>query len=212
MAIRIVIADDHAVVVKGLQQLFLEESDIEVVAACRSGEEAVDAVRRYRPDVLLLDLKMPGMGGLGAIRELRRTEDETPVVLLTANLDEDELIEAMRHEIRGVVLKEMAPSLLIQCVRKVSAGGKWIEKESVGRAMEKMLRQEKAFTRIRDALTQRELEVLRLLTAGLSNAAIAENLGVSEGTIKSHVHSIYDKVGIRGRVQLILFAKHNNIA
>ena len=123
MAIRLVLADDHPLVLDGLESLFRLEEDIQAVARCRDGEETLGAVREHRPDILILDIRMPKLDGLDLIRAMRRERLPTRVVILTAALDEEEVLEAIRLGVKGVVLKEMAPRLLVQCVRKVHAGG-----------------------------------------------------------------------------------------
>jgi DNA-binding NarL/FixJ family response regulator len=125
--IRLVLADDHPIVLDGLENLFRLESDLRVVARCVNGEECLEAVRRFQPDVLLLDIRMPGKDGLAVLRELRREQQPTQVVLLAAVLEEDEVLEALRLGVRGMVLKELAPQMVVQCVRKVHAG-EWLER------------------------------------------------------------------------------------
>src|SRR3990167_7469378 len=162
MTMSLVLADDHPIVLNGLMQLLSAEADIAILASCSDGALALAAVRRHQPDMLLLDLKMPVMDGLSVLRGLRSDSLPTRVVILTAVLDEDEVLEAIRLGVRGVVLKEMAPQLLIQCLRKVHAGGEWLEKRSVGRALEKMLHYENEQQKVRKILTAREIELLKL--------------------------------------------------
>jgi DNA-binding NarL/FixJ family response regulator len=211
MSVRLVLADDHPLVLKGLAQLCREEPDFEVVAECHDGRETVTAVRSRHPDVLVLDLHMPGMNGLDVIRELQSDGSKPVVVLLTASLSDEDVVQAMKLGVRGVVLKEMAPGLLLQCIRKVHSGGQWLEKESVGRALDKILKQEEQSQKLQAQLTPRELEVLKLVVSGMSNADVAEKLGVGEGTVKTHLHTVYDKLQVRGRVQLMLFARDNGL-
>jgi DNA-binding NarL/FixJ family response regulator len=188
MPIRIVLADDHPLILQGLALLLRQEPDLKVLAGCRDGEETLQAVRQFRPDVLILDILMPGKDGLAVLRELRQMELPTRVILLTAAIDEDNLLEAMRLGVGGVVLKEMAVQLLIQCVRKVYAGDQWLERHSIGRAMEKMLRREAGTREVARLLTSRELEIVRLAASGLRNKEIASKLAISEGTVKVHLH------------------------
>jgi DNA-binding NarL/FixJ family response regulator len=211
MAIRIVIADDHPIVLDGLEQLFRLEDELEIVARCSNGVEALEAVLRERPDILILDLRMPHRSGLGVLRELKEKAPDTRVVVLTAALDEDEVVEAIRLGVKGVVLKEMAPRLLVQCVRKVHDGGQWLEKDSIGRALEKMLNRPGSVPAGAGTLTPREVDVVRLVAAGLRNKEIAERLQISEGTVKIHLHSIYEKLQIGGRVELSGFARDRGI-
>lgn len=210
MTIRLVLVDDHPLVLNSLEQLFSTEEDMDVITGCCDGAEAIQAVALHRPDLLLLDLDMPKMHGLTVLRELRKQQLSVKVVLLTGALDEDELIEAIQLGVRGVVLKTMSPSLLIQCIRKVHAGGEWLEKDSVSRALEKMLKRESA-KQNSSHLTARELDLLRLVAAGNSNKEIAELRHISEGTVKVHLHNIYDKLQIKGRVALTLYARDEGL-
>ena len=125
------------------------------------------------------------------------------MVLLTAQLDEDQLIEALRSGVRGVVLKETAARLLVECIRRVHAGGQWLEKESAARAMTKLVRREGKAREIAALLTPREIEVVRLVANGLSNKVLAEKLFIAEGTVKIHLHNIYEKMGVNRRAELV---------
>lgn len=211
MSIGLVLADDHPLVLDGLANLFSQEEDITVLARCRDGEETLRAVRQHRPDVLILDIRMPGKNGLEVLRELHREGLPTRVVLLTAGLDEDEVLEAVRLGARGVILKEMAPQLLVQCVRKVAAGEQWLEKRSFSRALEKMLRREAGARQVAGVLTPREIEIVRMVASGLRNQQIADKLHISEGTVKIHLHNIYEKLQVDGRVALTLYARDKGL-
>ncbi len=210
--IRIALADDHVIVLDGLEQLFRLEPEFEVVARVTTAEAAVKAVEEHKPDVLVLDLAMPGHDGLWALRRIAELGVPTRTVLLTAHVDEERLIEAIRLGVSGVVLKEMAPRLLMECVRKVHAGEKWLEKQSVARAMERMLKRESELDRLSRLLTPREMEIVRLAAEGLRNKEISERLSITEGTVKIHLHNIYEKLGVTGRGQLILFATRHGLA
>jgi DNA-binding NarL/FixJ family response regulator len=142
MPIRIVIADDHPPILQGLALLLRQEPDLEVLACCRDGEEALQAVRQFRPDILILDDLMPRKDGLAVLRELRQVELPSRVILLPAANDKDNLVEAMRLGVGGVVPKETAIPLLIRCVRTVYAGEQWLDRRSIGHALETMLRRE----------------------------------------------------------------------
>ena len=207
--IRIVLADDHVIVLDGLEQLFRLEPEFEVVARSTTAEAAVKAVQEHRPDVLVLDLVMPGHDGMWVLRELSELNLPTRTVLLTAHVEENRLVEAIRLGVWGVVLKEMAPRMLMECVRKVFAGEKWLEQQSVTRAIERMQKRESEIDRLTRLLTPRELEIVRLASEGLRNKEIGERLSITEGTVKIHLHNIYEKLGVTGRSQLILYAtKH----
>jgi DNA-binding NarL/FixJ family response regulator len=187
--------------------LFRSEPDFQVLARCVNGREALQAVRQHRPDILILDIRMPGMDGLAVLRQLREENLPTRVVILTVSLGEDELMVLVRLGVRGVVLKEMAPQLLVQCVRKVHAGEQWLEKRSFGRAMEKMLSREAGMREVAEALTPREIEIVRMVAAGLRNKEIGDGLSISEGTVKIHLHHIYEKLRLEGRLELALYAQ-----
>ena len=207
MPVGLVLADDHPIVLDGLERLFHLEQDLKVLARCKDGEETLRAARRHRPDILVLDIRMPGMGGLAVVREMREEKLPTRVVLLTGALDEDEAMEAIRLGVRGVVLKEMAPKLLVQCIRKVHTGEQWVERRSFGRALETMMRREAGARQIAGVLTPREMEIVRLVASGLHNKEIAAKLAISEGTVKIHLHNIYEKLNVRGRLELTLYAQ-----
>jgi two-component system nitrate/nitrite response regulator NarL len=207
--IRVVLADDHVIVLDGLEQLFRLEPEFEVVARSTTAEAALKAVQEHRPDILVLDLVMPGHDGMWVLRELSELNLPTRTLLLTAHVEENRLVEAIRLGVWGIVLKEMAPRMLMECVRKVHAGEKWLEQQSVTRAMERMQKRESEIDRLTRLLTPRELEIVRLASEGLRNKEIGERLSITEGTVKIHLHNIYEKLGVTGRSQLILYAtKH----
>jgi len=209
--IRLVLADDHPIVLDGLEQLFSTEPDLEVVARATSAEGALRALEEFRPDVMVLDLAMPGLDGLWVMEQAFERKMPSRIVLLTAHIDEPKLLEAVRLNVSGVVLKEMAPRLLVECVRKVHAGEKWLEKHSVARAMDRMVKRESELQRLTRLLTPRELEIVRLAAEGLRNREIAERLTITEGTVKIHLHNIYEKLGVTGRPQLILYATREGL-
>jgi RNA polymerase sigma factor (sigma-70 family) len=210
MTIRLVLADDHPLVLDGLLRLFEGEPDVTVVARCGDGEAALRAAREHRPDILVLDLRMPRLDGMGLLRRLAREGLGVRIVLLTAELGEDELLEAVRLGARGVVLKEMAPDLLVRCVRTVHAGGRWLEKEVAGRALERLVAREATRPKLEE-LTPREVELVRLANAGLRNKEIAARLGLTEGTVKVHLHRVYEKLGVASRVELLNRAREHSI-
>jgi len=205
--IRLILADDHPIVLDGLVQLFRVESDFEVLARCRDGEEALREVRAHQPDVLVLDVRMPRRDGLEVLRTLRQEEIPTRIVLLTAAVEEEQLVEALRLGVGGVVLKEMAPHLLIEAVREVHRGGSWLDKGSVSRIVTKLLHQDEGRREAAGLLTPRELEIVRMVARGLRNRAIAEELLISEGTVKIHLHNIYQKLAVDGRLELAVYAQ-----
>lgn len=211
MTIRLVLADDHPLILDGLEQLFRVTEDFEVVERCVSGDEALRAVQRLRPDVLVLDIRMPGMGGLDVVREIRRLALPTRVVILTAALDDSELMGAIRLGVGGVVLKEMAPRLLVQCIRKVHAGEHWVENRSMRDALERMLRREAGAQAAAELLTPREIELVRMVAQGLRNREIGDQLNITEGTVKAHLHNIYKKLQVETRVAVRRYAEEKGL-
>ena len=209
--IRLVLADDHPLVRKGLIQFFEEEDGVQVVAECGDGAAALEAIREKSPDVVLLDLQMPKMNGIQVVERARQLGLDPKAILLVGSIREDDVIRAMRVGIRGIVLKEMAPSLLLQAIRKVAAGGNWIEKESMARAMDQLLDDETRRQMAPKILTARELEIVRMVYDGLRNREIGEKLFISEGTVKSHLHTIYEKLGVKTRVQLVSYVRENRL-
>ena len=153
MAMRLVLADDHPLILDGLEDLFSSESDVAVVARCRTSTEALDAVHKHRPDVLVLDFRMPGMAPIELLRAIGQAKLPTAVTLYTAALSKTEMIEAVRLGVRGVVLKEMPPRLLVECIRAVHAGKYWPEKNVTTQALETVLRQQAGARRLGDLLT-----------------------------------------------------------
>ena len=186
MPISLVLTDDHPLGLKGLELLFSTQPDFTVLAYCTNGEQVLRAVQQHSPDILVLDLRMPGIDGLTALRELRRENWPVKAVILAGELNEEEALESILLGVRGVVLKEMASHLLIQCLRKVHAGGEWLEKHSFSRAMDRMLQHETGMRQAAGTLTPREIELARLVARGLDNQQIADALYISEGTVKVH--------------------------
>ena len=206
MAINLVVADPHPVFLLGLERLLTAEAEINLQAMCATAEEALQAVRQYRPDLLILDIGFRDRSGLDLIRDLRQENLPVKVIILAGALDDEQTIETLRLGVQGVLLKSMPTRMLVQCIHNVHAGGQWMEKQSLGHAFEKMLRREAGARRLATILTDRETEVMCLVARGMSNRQIASQLTVGEGTVKVHVHNIYAKLGVNNRVDLTLYA------
>lgn len=211
MTISLVLADDHPVVLAGLGQLLGLEPDFGIVATCSGGDEAIEAVLRLAPDVLVVDLQMPGRNGLQVVRALHERQAATRIVILTAGLDEDDVLEAVRCGVRGIVLKDMAPERLVDCIRAVHAGGAWLEQQTVSRALDRLVRREAESGPAPGPLTPRERELVRLVAQGLRNKEIARRLDITEGTVKVHLHNVYQKLGVDSRVELTLHARNSGL-
>ncbi len=208
MGIRLVIVDDHPLMLRGIEHLLAAEPDCEIVACCGNGREALEAVRRHQPDILILDTRMPGLDGMGVIQALL-SERSTTRIVLHAEGSEDDLIirQAVRLGIPGVVLKEMPPGMLLQCIRKVHAGEHWLERRATSHVLKDLLRKEAGARDFAALLTPRELQVLNLLCSGLRNRQIASALSISEPTVKAHLQHISEKLRTKGRLALIRYAE-----
>jgi DNA-binding NarL/FixJ family response regulator len=211
MPITLVIADDHPLILDAMENLFRLEKDFQVVARCLDGDTALNAVCRHQPDILVLDIQMPAKDGLVVLREMRNENPPTRVVILTATLDEEGLTEAVRLGVRGLVLKELAPKLLVECIRKVHGGALWLEKRLVSSALEKLLQRETARNEAAQVLTPREIEIIEQVAEGLRNMEIGQKLFISEGTVKIHLHNIYQKLGVDSRTKLAHYAQEKGL-
>jgi DNA-binding NarL/FixJ family response regulator len=211
MSIRLVLADDHPIILNGLENLFRTEKEFEVLACCIDGIETMQAVRKHQPDVLILDIRMPKKNGMDVAREIQKEKLPTRVVLLTAELDEVEFLEAIRLGVKGIVLKEMAPQMLLKCIRKVHAGEQWMEMRSAKQVLEKMLRQEAGVREVAAVLTHQEMTIVKMIGGGLRNKEIADKLHISEGTVKTHLHNIYEKLNVDSRLALLRYAQEKGL-
>jgi DNA-binding NarL/FixJ family response regulator len=205
MPIRLVIVDDHPLVLGGLEQLLRVEPDFEVLATCRTAAEGWQAVMSHKPDVLLLDLKLPDANGLSLLRRLDPTQPPA-VVVLTAEQDENVLLDAARLGARGVVLKAMAPRVLENCLRAVHQGRQWLKVDELDLA-QRLRRRQEVEAELEQLLTARELEIVPLVDLQLDNESIASRLSISVGTVKIHLHHVFDKLQLRGRQDLQLFLR-----
>lgn len=204
LAARVALASAHPLVLFGLEQLLAGKPDLRVAARCADGVETLAAVRRSRPDILVLDAHLPRKDALAVLRELRRAGSPTRVVLLADALAEEDVVEAFRLGVNGMLLKEMALPMMVRCIRKVLAGETWIEKRAFSRALIALLRREAGERHAAGLLTPRELEMAHLAAQGLRVDDMARRLGVSPGTAKTHLHRVYRKLKVNNRVALAL--------
>jgi len=202
--IRVVLAGGSPIVLACLKQLFAREGDLEVVATCGDGCVIAETIQSENADILLFDLPLRPEAWLATLRQIKELKLKTRVVLLGALSPEDELPEAFRLGVRGAVPKEIAPAMLADCIRRVHGGHIWIGDGRAARAASAQSRSAGP-AGARFGLTSREIEIVRHISAGLRNKQIAQRLRISEGTVKSHLHQIYEKLGLRGRLQLSLY-------
>ena len=200
------IVDDHPLVRRGLTSLLNGVADISVVGAAADGEEAVAYVAEERPDIVLMDISMPGMDGFEALRRLLKAVPGTRVVMLTSFSDHDLVIEAIDTGAIGFLLKDADPSDLINGIRAAARGDSPLSPKAA-----KELLGERARRRPIDDLTQRERDVLTLVGRGLSNKQIAWRLGISEKTVKAHLGSVFDRLGVQDRTQAALWAQRHGM-
>jgi two-component system, NarL family, nitrate/nitrite response regulator NarL len=220
--IRIVVADDHPIFRDGLCRLLALEPDFEVVAQAQDGRQVLDVLQQHEPDILLLDLKMPGLDGLATLQRLQTSKHKTRVIVLTASEDKNEFVQAMKLGTSGIVLKQSATDLLIKSIRKVNAGEIWLDSHTTAAVMRQFATgadeapagaapTSSSRERERSLLSQREREIVALVAQGFKNKEMAEKMFISEQTVKNHLHNIFDKLGVSDRLELALYAIHNNL-
>ena len=211
MAVRLILADDHPIILEGLEQLFRRDKEFEVLATCQNGQDAITAVRKHKPDVLVLDVKMPNGDGLSVLRQIHEEHIPTRVILLTASMHDDEVLQAMETGVWGLVLKEAAAVSLVDSVRKVVKGERALDQTMIVRALDRALERQNAARHAAEVLSRREAEIVKMVASGMRNKEIANKLFIGEGTVKTHLHAIYRKLGVHGRVELTLYAQERGI-
>ncbi len=206
--LRILLVDDHVLFRKGLARLLDAQPDFEVVGEAADGLEAIERAQALRPDVVLMDLRMPVCDGLEATRRIKRELPQLRVVMLGVTEDEHDFLSAVRCGVDGYLVKDMRPEVLFQELRGLGNGEAPLSKVLTGKLLRQLARQERpgAQTAVLEALSAREQEVLVLLAEGLSNAEIADQLGIAANTVRNHVRSLLDKLGVRNRVQAAVYA------
>jgi len=210
-SISILIADDHAIVREGLRALIATEPGLELVGEAGDGVQAVEKALSLKPDVILLDMMMPRKDGLGAIDDIMRENPDARILVLTSFAEDEKVFPAIKAGALGYLLKDSSPQELLQAIRNVHNGEASLH-PTIARKLMRELNQPPSLPPTNDPLTEREVEVLRLVAQGLSNDDIADKLVVSERTVRTHVSHILDKLHLANRTQMALYAVREGIA
>ena len=201
----LVLCDDHPLILGGLSTLITAEPDFSIAATAEDGEQALDVMRRHLPDIALIDISMPRINGIALLQQIDREGWPIKAVLLSASISDSQILEAIAAGVAGIVLKDEAPATLVQCLRTVARGGRWLPPHLVVPAINR--------GRARDitplaALTPRERQVAELVAKGKANREVAAALSISEGTVKIHLHTIYSKLEVDNRTAFdIIFTR-----
>ena len=210
--IRVLMADDHAIFRDGLRKLLDAEDDMTIVGEASTGSQCIQLLGKLRPDILLLDLRMPDKDGLAVLEEVNFDSLPTRVIVLTATEDDREVVRAVRMGARGIVLKDSATDLLIKSIRTVYSGEIWLDKKKTSDVIEAFKKSaESGPRRDKPLLSDREKEIVGLVAQGFRNREIGEKLFISEQTVKNHLHNIFDKLGVSDRLELALYSLHHKV-
>ncbi len=208
--LRLIVAHRYPLFAHAVQGSFEETEDFKVVALCEDGESTIRAVGLYRPDVVLVDIDIPGKDGLNVLREIKAMNMPTRVVLFTDELAERQAAQALRANVDGIVPKTAKAKTLIECVRKVTAGVQWIEQDVLRQLVDRLI-VATPISHGEGCLTPAERKVLEFVAEGLVNKEIADRLQISEGTVKNHLHNVYVKLGISGRREVVRHARETGL-
>jgi two-component system nitrate/nitrite response regulator NarP len=201
---RLLIADDHPVILAGLKAT-LEKAGYEVIATFLDGQEVLDRLPSLQADIIILDVEMPRQTGIDVLRAMRAAGDRRPVVLLTGSISDACLLEALQSGVHGIVLKGGAKDLLLDCLKAVRQGERWIERKLMQRALDVEI-QGSGLGPLVSSLTSRERVLTGLIARGLRNQDIAKEMNITEGTVKAYLHRVYEKLGVGNRTELALLA------
>lgn len=210
MSVKVMIADDHSMIREGLKQLLELEGDFEVIEEACDGVDCLEKLFKVKPDILLLDINMPNMNGLEVLEKLKEKKIKVKVLVLTVHNEVEYLLKAVDIGINGYLLKDSESAELKKAILSVVGGEDYIQPSLIPVLNAKMIDRNKDSEKI-EKLTKREIEVLKLLAVGMYNKEVAENLGISERTVKNHVSSIFKKLGVADRTQAAVFTIRNNL-
>jgi DNA-binding NarL/FixJ family response regulator len=211
--IRVAIVDDHTMLREGLRKILSMEEDLEVVADTDEARKAAEIAGRTRPDVLLLDLRMPGTSGLEVIGPVYEASPTTKVLILTASDDRRDHVAALTQGARGIIMKDSAAETLVTAIRAVHSGQAWVDREITGTLLEELAHRGHPAESGSEGpqLTAREQEIVDLVIAGCRNREISERLSISEKTVKAHLSNIFAKLGVRDRLELAIYALNRRV-
>ena len=208
---RLLLADDHPIVLEGLAAL-LQAEGFDIVARCPNGDAATAAIATHDPDIAVLDIQVPGASGLAILRGIRSRGAARPkVIILTASLDQNQIVEAVELEADGLVLKEQVADRIVECIENVASGVQWIDNDVLKRVIGDLARREARAVATKP-LSARETEVARLAARGLRNRDIGQALGLTESTVKMHMGNAFDKLGVSSRAELATMARDLGLA
>ncbi len=211
--ISVLLVDDHSMVRQGIRQLLELETDIKVIGEASDGEQAIELIQKLSPDVILMDINMPKMNGLKALTEIKQRNVNVKIIMLTIHQDREYLIKTIQLGAEGYVLKDADSKILVEAIRSVNLGEKYIQSNMTSELIEEFNRvaMQKKSKKSEPVLTQREIEVLRLIAEGKLNKEIALSLYISEKTVKNHVSNIFKKLNVQDRTQAAIYALKNNL-
>ena len=207
MSYSIVVADDHPMLLDGIVGLLVAAGH-DVKARCLDGQQALDAIKLHQPDIAILDVHMPNLSGLDLLRDARRDRWKTRVVILTASLDPQPIIEAVHLRVDGLILKGAGGDVLLKCLERVMEGEQWLDRDAMHQILDQI---GKPVDRPLE-LTPRETEVARLVSMGSRNKEIARELDISEGTVKMHLHNLYEKLSVTSRTELAILVRDKGLS
>jgi len=210
--IRVLMADDHVIFRTGLRKLLETEDDIKIVGEASNGNECLDMLTKLKPDILLLDLRMPNKGGLEVLEEVNLDSLTTRVIVLTAGEDDRDAVRAMRLGARGFVLKQSASDLLVNSIHRIHDGEIWVDNRATAEVMRHFAKDSNGSLRgEKPLLSDREKQVVQLVVQGYRNREIGQELFISDQTVKNHLRNIFDKLGVSDRLELALYAIHHRL-
>jgi len=210
------VADDHPIVREGIRKLLELEDDLLVVGEANDGRELLEKLGDLEPDIVLLDLRMPGMDGLSVLQTLQHVKGKSKIIVLTASDDKNEWVQAMKLGCSGIVVKQTASEMIVRSIRKVHEGEIWLDSNTTAAVMRQFSSPSDGTStgrggRGRSPLSNREREIVALVAQGYRNREMAEKMFISEQTVKNHLHNIFDKLGVSDRLELALYAIHKGL-